>query len=44
MRETEEEFVAEVISIRDELMALVGAHSDLESVISRNLNQLVGDA
>jgi type I restriction enzyme M protein len=40
---TEKEFIDEVVSIRDELEVLVGARSELESVITKNLNQLVGD-
>jgi len=41
---TEEEFIGEIISIRDELTALADTHSKLEAVISKNLKQLVGDA
>lgn len=40
---TEEEFIDEIVSIRDELQALIGGHSELESIITKNLNQLVGD-
>ncbi|TSA37778.1 MAG: SAM-dependent DNA methyltransferase [Verrucomicrobiaceae bacterium] len=41
---TEEEFVDDVLSIRDELNTLSVDSSQLESVISTNLKQLVGSA
>ena len=41
---TEEEFIADVLSIRDELSSLVDTQSTLESVISKNIQALVGDA
>ena len=40
----EEEFIADVLSIRDELVTLASINSELESVISANLKALVGDA
>jgi len=41
---TEEEFIDDVLSIRDELNTLAGDRSQLESVISANLKELVGSA
>jgi len=41
---TEEEFITDVIAIRDELASLARLELNLESVISKNLNELVGDA
>jgi type I restriction enzyme M protein len=40
---TEEEFIADVLSIGDELRVLTESQSNLESVISNNLKQLTGD-
>jgi type I restriction enzyme M protein len=41
---TEEEFITDVLSIRDELSSLAGAQAELETVISKNLKALIGDA
>jgi len=41
---TEEEFITDVLSIRDELSALAGTQAELETVISKNLKELIGDA
>ena len=40
---TEEEFIADVLSIRDQLTALAGTQATLETVLSKNLKELVGD-
>ena len=40
---TEEEFITEVLSVRDELTNLVKIQSTLESMISKNIQELVGD-
>jgi type I restriction enzyme M protein len=40
---TEEEFIADVLSIRDELVTLASMSSELGSVVSANLKALVGD-
>jgi type I restriction enzyme M protein len=41
---TEEEFIADVLSIRDGLSALAGTQAKLETVLSQNLKELIGDA
>jgi len=41
---TEEEFLEEVLGINEELEALSGAAKTLETVIAKNLKQLVGDS
>lgn len=41
---TEEEFIADVLSIRDELAILSCTQAKLESVISNNLKEIIGDA
>jgi type I restriction enzyme M protein len=41
---TEEEFIEEVISIRGELSALANIQAKLETVLAKNLKELVGDA
>jgi len=41
---TEEEFITDVLAIRDQLTALAGTQATLETVLSRNLKQLFGDA
>jgi type I restriction enzyme M protein len=41
---TEEEFITDVLSIRDQLTALAGTQAKLQTVLSRNLKELVGDA
>jgi type I restriction enzyme M protein len=40
---TEEEFISDMLSLRDEINKLADAQSKLESVISKNLQELVGD-
>lgn len=40
---TEEEFITDVLSIQDQLVSLASIHSKLDSVISNNLKELVGD-
>jgi type I restriction enzyme M protein len=41
---TEEEFITDVLAIRVQLTALAGTQATLETVLSRNLKQLFGDA
>jgi type I restriction enzyme M protein len=41
---TEEEFVADVLFLQDELTSLSDTRSTLESVIAKNMKELVGDA
>jgi type I restriction enzyme M protein len=39
---TEEEFITEVLAIRDQLTALANTQTSLETVLSKNLEELVG--
>ena len=41
---TEEEFITYVLTIRDQLTALADSHATLETVLFKNLKELVGDA
>lgn len=41
---TEEEFITDVLAIRDQLAALAGTRTTLETVLSQHLKELVGDA
>ena len=41
---TEEEFITDVLSIRDQLTTLADTQAKLETVVSKNLKELVGDA
>ena len=41
---TEEEFIADLISLQEELAALAAPQSKLQTLISRNVKQLVGDS
>lgn len=41
---TEEEFIAGVLAIRDQLTALADSRTRLETVLSKHLKELVGDA
>lgn len=41
---TEEEFIADMLKLEDELTALSSANKKLESIVSKNLKELVGEA